>query len=126
MKRSMSMTPALLVSYGSGGLKPLAPNDDDGIDEEVLQKKAIKVQTLRRPNRQCRLPETSSVVETGPETMTEQIEQRPRLDLQEQRDPVDKKSRMFAAEFCHTFLALSELPRRGLVAKVAKVFFVTC
>ena len=89
----MSMTPALLVSYGSGGLKPLAPNDDDdddGIDEEVLQKKAIKVQTLRRPKRQCRLPETSSVVETGPETMTEQIEQRPRLDLQEQRDPVDK------------------------------------
>ena len=109
MKRSMSMTPALLVSYGSDGLKPLAPNDDDGIDEEVLQKKKnIKVQTLRRPNRQCRLPETSSVVETGPETMTEQIEQRPRLDLQEQR---------------HTFLVLSELPRWGLVAKVAKVFF---
>ena len=71
MKRSMSMTPALLVSYGSGALKPLAPNDDDGIDEEVLQKKAIKVQTLRRPNRQCRLPETSSVEET--ETMTEPI-----------------------------------------------------
>ena len=60
----------LLVSYDSDGFKPLAPNDD-GIDEEVSQKKTIKVQMLRRPNRQCRLPETSSVEET--ETMTEPI-----------------------------------------------------
>ena len=35
------------------------------------KKKTIKVQMLRRPNRQCRLPETSSVEET--ETMTEPI-----------------------------------------------------
>ena len=35
------------------------------------KKKAIKVQMLRRPNRQCRLPETSSVEET--EAMTEPI-----------------------------------------------------
>ena len=50
------------------------------------KKKTIKVQMLRRPN-QCRLPETSSVVvETGSE-----IQQRPRQELQEQKDPVDEK-----------------------------------
>jgi hypothetical protein len=114
MKRSMSMTPALLVSYGSGGLKPLAPNDDDGIDEEVLQKKAIKVQTLRRPNRQCRLPETSSVVETGPETMTEQIEQRPRLDLQEQRDPVDKKIKDVCCRVLSYFFSFVRVAEAGI------------
>ena len=114
MKRSMSMTPALLVSYGSDGLKPLAPNDDDGIGEEVLQKKNIKVQTLRRPNRQCRLPETSSVVETGPETMTEQIEQRPRLDLQEQRDPVDEKFKDVCCRVLSYFFSFVRVAEVGI------------
>ena len=53
----------LLVSYDSDGFKPLAPHDD-GIDEEVSQKKDHQ-------STECRLPETSSV--EGTETMTEPI-----------------------------------------------------
>ena len=67
---------------------------------------------LRRPN-QCRLPETSSVVV---ETESE-IQQRPRQDLQEQKDPVDEKFKDACCRDLSYFSALSELPRWGLVAK---------
>ena len=81
------------------------------------KKKTIKVQMLRRPN-QC-LPETSSVVvETGSE-----IQQRPRQDLQEQKDPVDEKFKDACCRDLSYFSALSELPRWGLVAKFKLCLF---
>lgn len=82
------------------------------------KKKTIKVQMLRRPN-QCRLPETSSVVvETGSE-----IQQRPRQELQEQKDPVDEKFKDACCRDLSYFSALSELPRWGLVAKFKLCLF---
>lgn len=80
------------------------------------RKKTIKIQMIKRPNRQGHFPET--LAETSNMSESSSIaEQRPRLDLKEHRDPVEEKFKDACCRDLSYFAALSELPRWGLAVQ---------